>query len=317
MNPARSESSRPPRARKQHPFRRAVLRGLAVVLPSLLTIVVFIWAWTTIEHYVLRPVEAGAQWLLVWRTAEVYDQPPADRDPDEYVLLKSGRYIPREVYDRVAASHEQVPTTSDEFYERYVKIRWLRRLYVIPVFLTVFVLCLYMLGRFLAAGAGRLLFDFFEGLIRRLPIVRNVYSSVKQVTDFVFSEREIEYTRVVAVEYPRKGVWTLAFVTGEGMLDIRSAANQPVLTVLVPHSPVPVTGFTATVLKSETIDLNITIDQAIQFIVSCGVVAPPHQRPEQTGVGAEISAAIARRAAAGEDGKARSTTPASSRTPAD
>ena len=62
------------------------------------------------------------------------------------------------------------------------------------------------------------------------------------------------------------------------MLDIRSAANEPVLTVLMPTSPMPATGFTITIRKSETIDLDITIDQAIQFVVSCGVVVPPQQQ---------------------------------------
>ncbi len=100
---------------------------------------------------------------------------------------------------------------------------------------------------------------------------------MKQVTDFMLSEGDIEYTRVVAVEYPRRGMWSLAFVTGEGLLDIRSAANEPVVTVLIPTSPAPFTGFTVTVKKSEVVDLNITIDQAFQFIVSCGVVVPPQQ----------------------------------------
>ena len=69
-------------------------------------------------------------------------------------------------------------------------------------------------------------------------------------------------------------------VTGESLLDIRSAANESVLSVLIPTSPMPVTGYTITVLKSETIDLNISIDQAFQFIVSCGVVVPPQQLQE-------------------------------------
>ena len=100
------------------------------------------------------------------------------------------------------------------------------------------------------------------------------------MTDFLFSEREIEYTQVVAIEYPRRGIWTLAMVTGESLLDIRCAANEPVLSVLVPTSPMPFTGFTVTVKKSETLDLNITMDQAFQFIVSCGVVVPPQQIAE-------------------------------------
>jgi len=97
------------------------------------------------------------------------------------------------------------------------------------------------------------------------------------VTDFMFSERDIEYTRVVAVEYPRKGIWQIAFVTGDSLLDIACAANEPVVAVFFPCSPMPFTGFTAIVKRSDTIDLNITMEQAIQFVVSCGVVSPPQQ----------------------------------------
>jgi uncharacterized membrane protein len=189
--------------------------------------------------------------------------------------------VPSDVYDKVAgasmASGEETPKTGRGVYREYVDLTYLPPYYVVPFFLAVFVLLLYLLGRFMAARLGRLFWGVFERGIHRLPLVRNVYSSVKQVSDFLFSEREVEYTRVVAVEYPRKGVWALGLVTGESMLDIRSAANEPVLSVLVPTSPMPVTGFTVTVLKSETVDLNITIDQAFQFIVSCGVVVPPQQ----------------------------------------
>jgi uncharacterized membrane protein len=136
---------------------------------------------------------------------------------------------------------------------------------------------LYLLGKFLAVGIGRFFWRLFEGGINRLPLVRNVYSSVKQVTDLLFNERDIEYTRVVAVEFPSKGIWSIGFVTSESLLDIRAAANEPVLAVVVPYSPWSVTGATITVRKSETIDLNMSVDQALQFIVSCGVVVPPHQ----------------------------------------
>ena len=167
--------------------------------------------------------------------------------------------------------------TAQGVYLRYVEIRYLQRHFVVPVFLCVFVFLLYLLGRFLAAGVGKFFWSNFERGIHRLPLVRNVYSSVKQVTDFLFSGSEIEYTRVIAVEYPRKGIWSLGLVTGDSMLEIRDAAGEEVMTVLMPTSPMPFTGFTVTVKKSETIDLNITMDQAFQFIVSCGVVIPPQQ----------------------------------------
>jgi uncharacterized membrane protein len=153
----------------------------------------------------------------------------------------------------------------------------LQREFVIPVFLCLLVLVLYLLGKFLAAGVGRFFWTQMERLIHRVPLVRNVYSSVKQVTDFMFTDPDVDYTRVVAVEYPRKGIWTVAFVTGESMAEIRTAAHEPVMSVLIPTSPMPFTGFTITVKKSETIDLDITVDQAFQFVISCGVVVPPKQ----------------------------------------
>ncbi len=93
----------------------------------------------------------------------------------------------------------------------------------------------------------------------------------------MFSDTEIQFNRVVAIEYPRKGAWSLGFVTGEGLADIRTAANELVLNVFVPSSPMPLTGWTLILPKSEVIDLDMTIDQACQFLISCGVVVPQQQ----------------------------------------
>ncbi len=292
------------------PFRRAVLRGLGVVLPPLLTIVVFLWAWNLIESYVLVPVENVSRYTISFTLRDrIFDKVPLDvpdsdrvlsgkqvtgfsRDGDKYVRLPTGEFIPAEVYNRVQKAPGEPPTAGAEYCDRYVEIRYLRRPFVVPAFLCVFILMLYGVGKLMAASAGRILWKYIESVIHRLPVIRNVYSSVKQVTDFVFSEQTVEFNRVVAVEYPRKGIWSVGFVTGESMLDIRAAANQPVLTVLMPTSPMPMTGFTITVLKSETVDLNVTVDQAIQFVVSCGVVIPPQQVQQATSIGSKISTAI-------------------------
>jgi uncharacterized membrane protein len=283
-----SGASGPGLNRPLHPFRRAVLRGLGVVLPPLLTIVIFVWVGNTVANYLLEPMERAAEQAIVWSikdvrnidSTEVVEQLEVDGEPALFRRVgpvDSGEYIPKTVYDAV----DPTPTMSaTAVYQEYVRLRFLQRQVVIPVFLCCFVLLLYLLGKFLAAGIGKFFWGTFEQGIHRLPIIRNVYSSVKQITDFLFSEREIEYTRVVAVEYPRKGIWSLGMVTGESMLEIRDAASEPVLTLLMPTSPMPFTGFTVTVKKSETIELNITIDQAFQFIISCGVVVPPQQLAE-------------------------------------
>jgi uncharacterized membrane protein len=281
--------------KKVHPFRRAVLRGLGVVLPPLLTIVVFLWAWSLISRYVLNYVEGGVRYLIVQSIWDVPEELPTEGGLEDYAQLPNGQWIPLEVYKTVQKYPGQgTPRTPWDYFDRYVQLVYKPRAWVIPVSLVCFVLLLYVLGRFLAAGMGRWMWATFESLIQRLPVIRNVYSSVKQVTDFIFTEQQIEFNRVVAVEYPRKGVWSIGFVTGESMLDIRSAANEPVLTVLMPTSPMPATGFTITVRKSETVDLDITVDEAIQFVVSCGVVVPAHQQHED-GVASYIPSVVSSR----------------------
>jgi len=290
------------------PFRRAVLRGLAVLLPPLLTVVIFLWVWNTVTNYLLAPSESLAHRLIVKQYQKNIlkaDDFPGNQliegratlDGIVYQQLKDKRFVRLVDYEYLAKElgFEPKIESASKFYQVFVEHKFLQWYIVIPFFLCVFLLVLYLLGKFLAAGVGRFFWMQFERLINRLPVIRNVYSSVKQVTDFMFSEREIEYTRVVAVEYPRKGIWTVAMVTGESLLDIRSAANEPVLSVLIPTSPMPFTGFTVTVKKSETIDLNITIDQAFQFVVSCGVVVPSQQELPDNSALADSTIVLPRR----------------------
>jgi uncharacterized membrane protein len=334
-----------------YPFRAAVFRGLGVVAPPLLTIVIFLWIGTTVQQNVLGPIVREVREALARTVRDVREEVPVDGLPSEarvkvealearirleafpsqvrqganveqidtekavspstveelrsfrpvvdgeayqrtekgvYVPvgfrgLGNGTAIPADVYDAVykavAKSFQgsSIRPSADDYYSRYVDQEWLKPYLVVPCFLSLFVLTLYLLGKFMAARIGRFFWGTFERGVNQVPLVRNVYGAVKQVSDFILREREQEFSRVVAVEWPRKGIWSLAMVTGDSMIDIEAAANEPVMSVLIPTSPVPMTGFALTVKKSETIDLNISIDQAIQFIVSCGVAVPPGQ----------------------------------------
>ena len=284
-------------------FRRAVLRGLGVVLPPLLTIVVLIWAWKTVESYVLHPIESGIRRAIVFGIEETYASVPvgATKENDNQPLLDGfvyhgtrftpdptrRRFLPVEVKKRVDENtdyfgpYAPAPASANAYWHRYVELTYMPRWLVVPVFLIVFTTALYFLGRLFTFGLGRWVVHAFDRGVLRIPIVNKVYGSVKQVTDFAFSEREIEFNRVVAIEYPAKGIWSIGFVTGNSMREIAEATGEEMLSVLMPTSPMPMTGFTVTVKRSEAIDLNLTIDEAIQFVVSCGVVVPPQQRPER------------------------------------
>ena len=176
----------------------------------------------------------------------------------------------------IAAGH-----TGEGFYRRYVDLTYLRPYYTVPFFLAVFILLLYFLGKFMAAGIGRFFTSVFERFVSRVPGVRAVYSSIKQVTDFLFSRQNVRFTRIVAVEFPRRGIWSMGFVTNEHFTAISDAAGEPIFTVLIPYSPIPHSGCTISVRRSECIELDVTFDQACQFIFSCGVVTPPEQLPHR------------------------------------
>jgi uncharacterized membrane protein len=205
--------------------------------------------------------------------------------------LETGEYVPQAVYDIVKFNpgEDGIPKTASQVYRSYIRLTYLRPYVVVPAFILVFTLLLYLLGKFMAAGIGRFFMVLFEGAIRRVPLVRNVYSAVKQVSAFLLNEREMQVSHVVAVEYPRKGIWQIGLVTGEGLADVEAMVGEQCLSVLVCTSPMPMTGFTITVRRSECLDLNITLDQAIQFIVSCGVVVP---RPKALAAGEPVPPTI-------------------------
>jgi uncharacterized membrane protein len=269
----------PQRLPTKHAFRAAVFRGLGVLLPPLLTVLILIWVVNTVRTYVLQPVTQATREGLVWYLGDVdvqylrKDEKP--NPPEAYHKLDNGSYLPDQIFQRVAIKDGINITNAksgEEIYRRYVELQYLKPYYAIPLFLALFILLLYLLGKFIAIGVGGYFANMIESGIRRLPVVRNVYSASKQISDFLFSEREFEFTRIVAVEHPRKGIWSVGFVTGEGLPDVRQAVGDPLVTVLIPYSPLPITGCTIIVRKSDCIDLDLTFDQACEYIVSCGVV---------------------------------------------
>lgn len=282
----------------QRPFRQAILRGLGVVLPPLLTIALFFWAWSLVESYVLGPVDWATRTLVVTAIADI-----SDTKTDTAVKEVGGKYIPQDIYDAVKDSPGDVDlmlkldleqASAHEIYHRYVRLVYLQPWAVIIIFIILFTISLYFIGEVLAARVGRGLFNLFEKIINRIPLIRNVYSSVKQVTDFIMGEREqeIEFDQVVAVQYPSQGIWSIGFVTGSTMRTLHEKHGEPFVSVLMPTSPMPATGFTISVPVSQTVNLNITMDQAIQFVVSCGVVVPRTQIVENGNATADESAIV-------------------------
>ena len=354
-----SENAKRPRQQTVH---QVFLRGLAISLPAILTLVILLWLLGGISTYIINPTTTsvkyvialfldrsvdpqsadlvrlkdapplafcGENYLITEKLQKEYlDRfPPGSRGPaqtaddsqdvvaalEEYFgridrrstwieqrireepgleLFASldstvfvpieGRAVPYVDYAVIARDMPQgtMPTSVTGIYMEYAVRQYVGSAFTLSVFaVSLVIVAIYFLGRFVSVRLGSWLVSQVEDrLLGRLPVIRNVYGSAKQVTEFLFSENQVEYRRVVAVEYPRRGLWSLGLVTGEGMLDITTAVGEPCVSLLIPSSPMPVTGYTMCVPRSAVLDLDISVDQAFQFCISCGVLVPKNQK---------------------------------------
>ena len=212
-------------------FKTYFLRGLAVLLPTIVTIGIFVWGYTWIQDNISRHIAFGLNWLIV-------------------------RFVPEAIVKGLHPKWMSIALSAAGFL----------------VALSV----VFIVGALLASVVGRSLWHMIEKFIMNTPFLRQVYPYVKQVTDFFLTREEKKdmFSRVVAVEYPRKGIWSVGFVTGSGIQKVVDSVKREFLTVLIPTSPTPFTGFVIMVPKKNTIDLDMTIEQALRFTVSGGVIAP-------------------------------------------
>jgi uncharacterized membrane protein len=122
---------------------------------------------------------------------------------------------------------------------------------------------------------GNRLLMLWELLLKRIPVVNSIYSSVKQVSDTLFSSSGNAFRKALLVQYPREGVWTIAFQTGVPGGDVKNHLSGDYVSVYVPTTPNPTSGFFLMLKREDTIELNMSVDEALKYIVSMGVVAPP------------------------------------------
>ncbi len=141
-------------------------------------------------------------------------------------------------------------------------------------------LIVFLTGLFTRNFLGNRLLLMWEHLLNRIPVVNSIYSSVKQVSDTLFSSSGNAFRKALLVQYPRQGSWTIAFLTGVPGGDVKNHLQGDYVSVYVPTTPNPTSGFFLMLLRSETIELDMNVDEALKYIVSMGVVAPPLHAPK-------------------------------------
>jgi uncharacterized membrane protein len=135
-------------------------------------------------------------------------------------------------------------------------------------------LVVFLTGLFTANMLGQRLVKLWEWLLSRIPVVKTIYSGVKQVSDTLFSGQGQAFRKALLVQYPREGSWIIAFQTGQPGGDVANHLKGEYVSVYVPTTPNPTSGFFLMMPKSDVIELDLSVDEALKYIISMGV-APP------------------------------------------
>lgn len=148
--------------------------------------------------------------------------------------------------------------------------------FYIPGIGAVVTLLVVLLTGLVAANiVGQRMVRFWESLLARIPVVKSIYYSVKQISDTLFSGSGEAFRKVLLVRYPHPEAWAVAFQTGTPAGEVAKHGNEEMISVFIPTAPSPVNGFFFFVRKRDTVELDMSVDDALKYIVSMGVVAPP------------------------------------------
>lgn len=236
-------------------FRRFFLRGLAALMPTLITL------WLLLKV-----------WEFLWQSIGVY------------IILGLQRLL-------AASEHFGTsPNWVNHGSERLADPRngpW--SIQLLGVLLAV--ILVYLVGLFAGNFLGRTAWHLAERAVMRVPLIRAIYPAVKQVTDFVLADKrhQFEGSRVVAVEPHAKGIWSIGLITGSGLKQLSESVGQNMITVFVPSSPTAFSGYVLVVPKESVVELPLSVEQAMRLLVSGGVIDPeslgarPGARPGAAG----------------------------------
>ncbi|MDA1090866.1 MAG: DUF502 domain-containing protein [Proteobacteria bacterium] len=145
--------------------------------------------------------------------------------------------------------------------------------------LLILILALMIIGALTAGFMGRLWMRLSERVLARMPVIRNVYSAFKQIFETVFADKSSAFREAVLVEYPRRGMWAIAFITGRTEGEVQNMTEEECINIFLPTTPNPTSGFLLFVPKSDLISLSMSVEEAIKMVISGGIITPLDHRP--------------------------------------
>ena len=241
----RPDGFRPPPENFGQDFRRFFLRGLAALMPTLITLLLLIkvweFLWQSLGFYLILGIERISR-------------------ATSNSLVISSWIIRHEDWFRETGRPPNLTGPP-----------WFIQLVGVALALVL----IYGVGLFVGHIIGRTAWRLAETAVMRVPLIRAIYPAVKQVTDFVLAERKhFLGSRVVAIEPHAKGIWSIGLVTGSGIKSLTSAVGKEMVTVFVPSSPTAFSGYVLVVPRESVVELPLTVEQAMRLLVSGGVIDP-------------------------------------------
>ena len=257
--------------------KRFFLGGLIALLPTILTLWIFVALFGFVRDYIAIPVTRGIQWSLV------------TNQPGNRLLETLGGfdlYAPEHLdaakVEEAGGAQALAEIKEGSAFFTDLSFLDMGRVYssldsVLPpvVGLLIGLVAIYFLGFLLRHWVGRYLFHQGERLLFNFPVVRRVYPYAKKIVEFLFSNKSVhEFKSVVAVPYPSPGLFSVGFVTSAGLASLDTATEEDYISVYLPSAPTPMTGYVIYVRREDILPLAVTLDQAMALIISGGAIVP-------------------------------------------
>ena len=144
----------------------------------------------------------------------------------------------------------------------------------------IVVVGLTLIGAFTAGFMGRFFQRLWDSLMDNVPVLRGIYKALKQILETVLAQQSNAFREAVLVEYPRRGMWVIAFITGKTQGEVQSITEQEVINLFVPTTPNPTSGFLIFAPKEDIVKLSMTVEEALKMVISGGIVTPPDNRTD-------------------------------------
>lgn len=276
-------------------------RGVVTLLPVVLTLVIFGLLFQMVNRYVTGPINATIYWSLErnalgWRALGWLDIDPLSSeflapellplDLQSVATTSPAGFRDQRFLDKLGEyRHEHLGLfrNLDDLAIRSARLREVVKTRVHPLIGVVLSLLLVLwLGWLVGGFVGRSFVQHLDRTMTLIPVVKSVYPYSKQLVEFFFQKKKLEFDTVVAVPYPSDGFWSIAFVTNGSLRTLDRETKRELVCVFLPASPMPMTGYTVFVDVERVIPLPIPIEEAVRIVMTGGVLLPPNEKIART-----------------------------------